>query len=169
MLLGGEGIDTVSYAGSDAGVTINLGKVTAACFSEGIGGHADGDVLNGFENVYGSVYDDTLTGDDGDNVLWGNGGNDVLTGGAGDDTLCGGSGWDTFVMTKGGGHDTITDFQTLFGAKDVIDFSDFGIGYADLVIQNQAGGTLITTPTGESVFLEGVNAANLNPADDFIF
>ena len=51
------------------------------------GGHATGDSIRGFENVIGSDYADTLTGDDGDNVIEGGAGGDILDGGAGEDTV----------------------------------------------------------------------------------
>jgi Ca2+-binding RTX toxin-like protein len=88
-ITGGAGRDTADYNGSNAGVTINLGDGTAT------GGHADGDVLTGIENLAGSAYNDRLTGDAGANVLDGRGGDDTLIGGAGADTLIGGSNVDT--------------------------------------------------------------------------
>ena len=99
---GGAGIDTVVYADSSAGVTIDLMNGTA------IGGDGDGpvqivgrgsvirhDILVGFENVIGSSYDDTIIGNDLANDLRGGAGNDTLTGGGGADILNGGAGSDT--------------------------------------------------------------------------
>lgn len=67
----------------------------------GTGGTAQGDVLSGIENVEGSSFNDTLTGDGGDNVLTGGDGADSLVGGAGNDTLLGGNGNDTLVGGAG--------------------------------------------------------------------
>ena len=92
---GGNGTDTASYAGSAAGVTVDLSIGT------GSGGDAAGDVLIGIENLTGSSHADTLTGNDGANRLDGGAGNDNLTGGAGSDTLIGGSGSDTLVGGTG--------------------------------------------------------------------
>lgn len=89
-LSGGGGIDTAIYADSDAGVTVYLNGSTA-----GSGGTAEGDILTGIENIYGSAYDDVLEGGLGANKLTGNGGNDILNGGAGADILDGGLGSDT--------------------------------------------------------------------------
>ena len=86
---GGEGADTVSYSGSNAGVTVNL--LTGA----GERGDAEGDMLSNIENLIGSRYNDDLTGDTGNNVLRGGFGDDVLMGGAGADRLQGGTGQDT--------------------------------------------------------------------------
>ncbi len=88
---GGAGTDTVSYATSAAGVTVNLALTTAQVSA----GDAAGDILSNFENLTGSAFDDVLTGDASLNVLTGGAGDDVLEGGAGADTLDGGSGSDT--------------------------------------------------------------------------
>jgi Ca2+-binding RTX toxin-like protein len=112
-LAGGTGIDTLSYASSSAGVTVDLATSAVS------GGDAEGDTVSGFENVYGSAFDDHLTGDAGNNTLWGGAGNDVLTGGVGADLLKGGAGNDTFVYTSTAdstvapaGKDLIADFST---------------------------------------------------------
>jgi Ca2+-binding RTX toxin-like protein len=89
ILDGGAGVDTVSYASSSAGVNVNLAKKVQA------GGHAEGDVLTGFENVTGSGFEDRLEGTSGVNELRGGGGNDLLLGMGGADLLDGGEGEDT--------------------------------------------------------------------------
>ena len=114
-LMGGAGDnDTISYAHSEAGVTINLKDGTAT------GGNATGDTLvdmdgDAIEHVIGSEHDDALTGSRGANSLWGLGGNDeldglrgndMLFGGAGDDNLDGGRGDDT--LEGGYGADVLT-------------------------------------------------------------
>ena len=105
--------DTLSYASSDAGVSVNFTTLT---FS---GGHAEGDEVevqrdaydpdgprtsdggeldpvdvSTFENITGSMHNDRLTGDHRMNVLMGMGGDDTLRGMAGADTLNGGPGAD---------------------------------------------------------------------------
>ena len=98
VLDGGAGDDWVVYAGSRAGVSVNL--VTGAVS----GGHAQGNILRNMENVFGSRGGDTLIGDEGNNQLDGFVGDDVLTGGRGADTFL-------FYNEFGSpGHDTITDF-----------------------------------------------------------
>ena len=81
ILVGGDGVDTLSYADSPegrvngipdgSGVAIDLYTGSAS------GGDAEGDTIGGFENIIGSAYDDSLTGNREDNLL---------EGGAGDDT-----------------------------------------------------------------------------------
>ena len=124
-----EAGDTLSYASSDAGVTVNL-TADNISFS---GGHAEGDTVatietdhdgdaasddptdevevSTFENITGSMHDDRLTGDYRDNQLEGGAGNDTLRGAASDpgdrsdeetirgDVLVGGPGMD---MLDGG-------------------------------------------------------------------
>ena len=99
ILDGSSGLDTVSYAGSSAGVTVNMQT------NINTGGDADGDVLSGFENLMGSAFNDILTGDHGSStVVNGLAGNDRIAGGDGDDTLDGGDGADTIL--GGAGADT---------------------------------------------------------------
>jgi Ca2+-binding RTX toxin-like protein len=99
---GGAGVDTVVYARSSAGVTVNLADGTTN------GGDADGpvqivgrgttirhDILAGFENAIGSFHNDHLIGSVDANILSGGSGDDTLTGGGGADRLNGGAGSDT--------------------------------------------------------------------------
>ena len=83
----GTGIyDWVSYAGSNAGVTIQLSRYSDATVS---GGWAAGDSLDyNIDNLIGSDYADTLTGDSSANSFEGGRGNDVLAGGTGYRYLC---------------------------------------------------------------------------------
>uniref|UniRef100_UPI003137A132 cadherin-like domain-containing protein n=1 Tax=Ferrovibrio terrae TaxID=2594003 RepID=UPI003137A132 len=89
VLSGGTGTDNAGYDDSAAAVTVNLATGT------GSGGDAQGDTLTGIENVSGSDYADTLTGDANSNVLNGNNGADILNGGGGADILLGGDANDT--------------------------------------------------------------------------
>ncbi len=128
---GGAGIDTADYSTSDAGVSVNLQNNVVS------GGHAASDVLSGIENVTGSAFNDTLTGDNGQSVLSGGAGadsldgrngDDLLSGGSGNDTVAGGLGNDTLAgedgadrIFAGGGNDSIsggTGDDTLFGDSD---------------------------------------------------
>ncbi|HSH92577.1 MAG TPA: calcium-binding protein, partial [Roseimicrobium sp.] len=68
-LVGGLGIDTVSYANvtsgtNSQGVTVNLGLTSAQNTIR-----AGTDTLSGFENLTGSQFNDTLTGSSGNNIL----------------------------------------------------------------------------------------------------
>ena len=97
------GADTVSYAGSSAGVTVDLIATTGA------GGDAEGDEVYNFQNIIGSAHNDVLNGDNTGNILTGGGGNDTLTGRGGNNTLIGGSGDDTAVFAGNRADATITN------------------------------------------------------------
>jgi Ca2+-binding RTX toxin-like protein len=127
---GGAGIDTVFYGDSTSGVAVNLQT------GRGYGGSAEGDTLVSIENVFGSNFNDTLTGTSGANQLHGAEGNDVIKGGGGNDFLDGGSGNDILVsdifgtstLDGGAGDDTFKGTghaDTLIGGSgsDTVDFS----------------------------------------------
>ena len=76
--------DTASYAHSPGGVTVDL-TLTGPQATEN-NHDAAGDTLIRIENLEGSNYGDTLTGDEQDNYFWGKGGADVVDGGGGIDT-----------------------------------------------------------------------------------
>ncbi len=99
-LIGNTGIDTVTYATASAGVNVNLSLLIA----QNTGG-AGTDTLTGFENITGSSFDDTLSGDANANTIDGGAGNDFLYGYAGIDILYGGAGNDT--VDGGDGNDTL--------------------------------------------------------------
>ena len=105
---GGGGIDTVSYQNATQGVSVNLGTPAANS------GEAAGDTFIATENLIGSAFNDTLSGDGGSNIIDGGAGNDSIYGGAGDDTLLGGAGIDSLygeagddLLVGGAGADTL--------------------------------------------------------------
>jgi Ca2+-binding RTX toxin-like protein len=166
---GGAGIDTVVYASSSAGVTVNLGDGTTS------GGDADGpvqivgrgttiehDILAGFENAVGSTHDDQLIGSSKANVLSGGSGGDTLTGGGGPDTLNGGAGSDTAdysdrtsgvrldLSGKGAAGDTYISIENLAGSG----FDDRlkGNGAAN-VLTGQGGDDTLRGGAGDDTLL----------------
>jgi Ca2+-binding RTX toxin-like protein len=97
---GGAGEDTASYDSSTTAVVINmLTNVNTL-------GDAQGDVLTNVENINGSAYSDTLSGNDVRNAIFGNAGNDVINGNGGDDWLVGGAGAD--IIDGGTGTDAVS-------------------------------------------------------------
>ena len=174
LLEGGAGIDTADYSTSSAAVTINLGSG-----AQGSGGDAQGDTLSSIENVTGSIYNDTLTGDGNANVLSGGDGQDVLTGGGGNDTLVGGAGVDQLYggdgadrLEGGSGNDTIyggtgddsvdggSGDDTIFGEDGSDTIS--GGGGAD-TIQGGAGDDSLTGSAGNDTLSGG------SGSDTFIY
>ena len=84
---GAGGIDTASYAGASAGVTVNLALTTA----QNTGG-AGLDTLISIENLLGSNVADTLTGNAGANRIEAGAGLDKVNGAGGNDMLVAGIG-----------------------------------------------------------------------------
>jgi trimeric autotransporter adhesin len=87
-LNGGAGVDTLSYASATAAVAINLALATAQ-----VTGGAGTDTLLNFENLTGSSFNDSLSG---------NATANVLDGGIGIDSMAGGAGNDTYVVDSAG-------------------------------------------------------------------
>lgn len=118
---GGGGLDSVWYLTSSAPVNVSLATQSAT------GGDAEGDHFTSIENVLGSFYDDTITGDGAANKLEGGAGNDTIYGGDGDDVIYGAWITDTGplgtanpgpqadIINGGGGNDTIVT-NSLFSA-----------------------------------------------------
>ncbi len=183
---GGADTDTASYAGSNAGVTVNLATGTHS------GGHAQGDTLTLIENLNGSIHNDNLTGDASANNLRGNAGNDMLTGNAGADALDGGANTDTASyagsnagvtvslvsgVTGSGGHaqgDTLTAIENLNGSGHNDNLTGNasannlrGNAGNDTLIGNAGGDTLNGGANTDTASYAGSNAGvtvNLNNA-----
>lgn len=97
-LIGGDGTDTVTFGNATSAITANLANGTSS------GGYdIDNDTLISIENLIGTAYADSLTGNTANNQLNGGDLNDTLNGGSGDDTLIGSSGND--ILAGGDGFD----------------------------------------------------------------
>ena len=112
---GNGGTDTVSYEKAVAGVVVNLGS-NAAQNTVGDGT----DTLISIEHLFGSAFNDTLTGNGNSNTILGGAGNDTITGGGAADTLNGGEGSDLYILAATGD----------FAAAEV--YSDSGTGLLDV-------------------------------------
>lgn len=99
QLSGGAGWDRAQYTDAEAAVTVDMMDVALNT------GDAGGDTFDSIEGIYGSGFDDRLSGDDSKNTIWGWDGSDSLFGGDGDDVLRGGNGADVFH--GGSGQDTL--------------------------------------------------------------
>lgn len=156
---GGAGNDTASYvtafSNTATGVTVNLSLQTTSLATQNTGA-AGVDSLSGIENLVGSQYNDTLTGDANANVIEGGAGNDALVGGAGDDTAsyAGATAGVTVSLalqgsaqnTVGAGSDTLSGFQNLLGSA----FNDSLTGDA---LEN-----VLTGGAGDDTLNPGANA-----------
>ena len=144
---GGAGVNTISYASATAGVTVSLALQGQAQNTVGAG-H---DTLIHFQNIIGSAYNDTLSGD---------GNNNVLTGGLGADT---------FVLPSGGGSDIITDFTAAQGDRiDLTAFQSFHTLSDVLAASTQSGADTVIAWSGGQVTLQNVSVGSL-VSGDFIF
>lgn len=118
-MLGGNGVDTLSFSDSDGAITGSFGYSTYTLASS----TGFSDTASSFENVIGSSYGDSLTGDFYANRMEGLAGNDTLNAGSSNDTIIGGLGNDS--VDGGSGFDEYS-FER---ATQAIDF-DFSTGLA---------------------------------------
>ncbi len=125
VLDGGAGYDWAEYREASAAVMVNLLTGTSS------GG--DGvDTLKNIERIIGSIYNDTLTGDQNENFLRGGAGDDVLDGGAGASDAAdyrNATGSVTVSLADGlssgaDGNDTLTNIERIIGS----DYSDLLTG-----------------------------------------
>lgn len=148
---GGAGNDTASYAGTYGltGVSVDL-RITGPQPSEG-------EVITGIENLIGSNFNDTLTGNGEDNVIEGGRGHDYLTGGGGQDTasysdIRGDVAVDLRIAggqnTGSGGIDTLDGFANLIGGSGN-DALTGGVGRN--VIEGGAGNDVIDGRIGSDL------------------
>lgn len=128
-LEGGLGLDYADYGSSGRAVTITL----SGGAGHGIGGAAHGDSLVGIEAVFGSTFNDVMSGGngaqyfagwDGYDILSGGLGADILDGGDGDDRLSGDSGDD--LLQGGAGADALFgddgfDMAAYYGGEVLVD------------------------------------------------
>ena len=158
--------DTVSYASASGGVTVNFG----AAINQATGA-AGTDQLSQFENILGSAFADTLTGDGLANIIEGGAGNDVLTGGGGVDTVAyttAGSSVNVNISgaavtlngftyaanqaTGGADTDTLSGFTNITGSA----FNDVLIGgTGNNTLDGGAGNDLLVGGAGGDVLIGG--------------
>ncbi|HEY0833273.1 MAG TPA: calcium-binding protein [Azospirillum sp.] len=144
QLTGGSGADTLF--GGQSG--------------DALWGGAEADVLYGNmaeDTLFGDAGDDTLFGGQGPDALSGGEGADVLAGNVGDDALTGGAGADRFVLTQGGGRDTVSDFNAAEGDRLQLSGGTFQSVAADA-----GGNAVVTASHGGAVVLVGVTAADFS-------
>ena len=126
---GGTGFDRLRYHFADAAVTVEFSDVTegsGTTFNDGDGGS---DVFTNIDEVQGSVFGDSLTG---------NSQNDRFIGGAGDDTITGGAGYDVARYDR-----SDQDFAVHVDLFDGFAYDD-GHGDVDVLagIENIRGGSM---------------------------
>ena len=153
---GGAGNDTATFDNLTAGISISL-------LSQGTNQNVTNGLVNlvGIENLVGTGFADTLTGDVNANRIDGGAGDDTVVGGGGNDTLAGGNGVDTvsFAASTAGvavslrtgiasgtniGTDSLGGFENLIGS-----------GFADN-LEGDSGANLISAGAGSDTVLGGL-------------
>jgi Ca2+-binding RTX toxin-like protein len=187
ILDGGTGSDTAHYTSSSAtNPATEAGLVVDLFDASSNTGDAAGDTFVSIENLVGSLFNDSLRGDNGHNVLdglsgndllygregndtlYGNHGNDYLDGGAGNDWMEGGTGDDTYIVAAaldqtveyaGEGTDTVRSYidWMLAGNVERLELQ----GSSNL---NGTGNTLNNTLVGNS----GNNLLNGGAGNDYM-
>ena len=152
---GGAGFDSVDYRGSSSRVALDL--VTG-----GTVGDAAGDTYIGIERVYGTDFNDTISGGAGNDFLYGEGGNDTINGNGGIDRIYGGDGND---IQRGG-----SENDTLFGSAGS-DQLNGGTGYdianysaaTSFISLNMISGGTGGDAAGDTYFgIEAIYGTNFN-------
>ena len=183
-LTGGTGAgDTVSYRSSPSSVTIDFSQAAAA--DRARKAHAAGDILEGFENIIGSAYNDILIGNEAANVIEGLAGADTLDGGAGADTLsyASSNAAVTIDLNRGTGdfdatNNTIKTASGGHAAGDKVKYGSFanvlGSRHGDRITGNDEANTLtggagndtLNGENGDDVLDGGPGGDTLNGGDD---
>ncbi len=145
------GTNWLDYSGYNVGVTVDLLTHSATAIS--------GTTVN-INNILGSRYNDSLTGDDNANIINAFGGSDVITGNGGDDT---------FIFPLGASFSGTLDGGA---GNDTADFSAYTTPLAVLLTGTAADGfngtingqpftslNLILAGSASTDSLQGLNAA----------
>ncbi|MBP0596710.1 calcium-binding protein [Herbaspirillum sp. LeCh32-8] len=163
---GRGGSNTVSYASSGAGVTVNL------LAGSGSGGSAAGDTYANIQNVIGSAYNDTFVGNaDANSFDGGTGGNDTvsyagstsgvsvnLVTGRGAGGYADGDSYNHIQNVIGSSHD-----DTFFAGPDSLHF-DGGAGGSDTVNYGGSTGAVVVnmiTQSGSGGYAQNNTYANI--------
>ena len=156
VLIGGAGADAL-HGGADgdwASYIEATAGVGASLASGGLSGEALGDSYDSIENLWGSLFADTLIGDGQTNLIRGDNGNDTITGGGGDDVLIGGNGADLYLFYDGDGVDRINGFVI---GVDLIRITGAADQFDDLVLGSFSGSATVTYDPGGIIVLSGID------------
>ena len=170
-LEGGAGDDVLYFRDHANGLTASLADSTNNT------GEAQGDLYFDIENIWGSRFNDTLTGNDFAGQVYGFEGNDNLSGLGGDDFFYGGDGFDT--ITGGAGadnffflswNDHVNQYGTLEPYEGGDTFTDFASGTDRVILSrfwfgfgNIAGPAAALTSANAAFVVDGV-ATEARPA-----
>ncbi len=161
---GGAGTDTFDYRTAASGIRVDLFAGTGSL------GDAAGDVVSGFEVVFGSAFDDTVTGNASANRIRRSARADIIDGGAGSDTLdyvTSGAAVTVNLLTGTGlfgdaEGDMISGIERVIGSR----FDDVLTGNAlRNFLGGGAGDDVMNGGGGNDVFLFGAGDDSINGDD----
>jgi Ca2+-binding RTX toxin-like protein len=147
---GGAGRDLVGYQLASSGVNVSLSNTAA---QNTAGGGID--TLRNIEDIYGSNFDDLLTGSTAANLMVGLNGNDILFGNGGNDSFLGGNGNDTII--GGVGNDTIDGGAGIDWAGYLVSPAGVTVSLAAVDPQNTGGAGI-----DKLVAIENLEGSNFN-------
>ncbi|MEG4624301.1 DUF4347 domain-containing protein [Microcoleus sp. w1-18aA5] len=165
LIFGDRGNDTIygnrgndSLSGDEGNDILYGGKADDVI----LGGAGD-DVLfgdQGNDTLCGGEGNNTLIGGSGDDLLFADTGDDLLFGGIGSDTLVGGSGSNGFVLSAGGGIDTIFNFTAGVDSIGLVG----GLDFNQLSLTETNGSTAIGIANSDQILaiLRGVQPSQLS-------
>ncbi|MEG4417055.1 DUF4347 domain-containing protein [Microcoleus sp. LAD1_D5] len=165
LIFGDRGNDTIygnrgndSLSGDEGNDLLYGGKADDVI----LGGAGD-DVLfgdQGNDTLCGGEGNNTLIGGSGDDLLFADTGDDLLFGGIGSDTLVGGSGSNGFVLSAGGGIDTIFNFTAGVDSIELLG----GLDFNQLSLTETNGSTAIGIANSDQILaiLTGVQPSQLS-------
>ncbi|MBD1829144.1 DUF4347 domain-containing protein [Microcoleus sp. FACHB-61] len=165
LIFGDRGNDTIygnrgndSISGDEGNDLLYGGKADDVM----LGGAGD-DVLigdQGNDTLCGGEGNNTLIGGSGDDLLFADTGDDLLFGGIGSDTLVGGIGSNGFVLSAGGGIDTIINFTAGVDSIELVG----GLDFNQLSFTETNGSTAIAIANSDQILaiLTGVQPSQLS-------
>jgi serralysin len=177
LIRGGNGIDLLTYQSATSGVEVSLSDILNS------GTDSLGNSIFGIEGgIFGSLFDDiitgnqannTLAGSEGDDILNGLGGNDLINGNIGADFVSGSEGSDTVMGGQGDdnvngnmGNDIINGDKgadTLLGGKG---FDTINGGEDNDSIAGNLGNDVLFGNAGTDTLYGGDGDDSLNGGDD---
>jgi Ca2+-binding RTX toxin-like protein len=160
------GIDTVTYENATAGVVVSL-AITIQQNTIGAGV----DVIQGFENLTGSAFNDNLTGDAFNNVITGGAGADAMAGGLGDDLYLVDDAGDTIFELENEGSDRVLTSVTYLLSVHIEDLTLSGAGningsgnFSDNQIEGNSGNNVLSGFSGNDTLIGGAGNDRLDGA-----
>ncbi|HUV15397.1 MAG TPA: calcium-binding protein, partial [Pelolinea sp.] len=126
---GGAGSDTLDFSSYAMPVTIDL-QAAPQVITDLSG------TVTRIEKLIGSIYADTIRGDELDNTIIGNGGGDTLDGGSGNDTFIFTDNWGADILSDTSGTDKL-DFSAV--TADLTIAYDFSTGTESISITSVEG------------------------------